>query len=400
MIGLHEARELIAGACEPLGAEDVALAAALGRTSGQDVTALVAHPPADQSAMDGYAVRHADCAVGSVLEIIGESRAGAPFAGKVEAGQATLVSTGAHMPAGTDHVLILEDAARDGERVTVQDDQPGARHIRRAGIDFSEGETLVRKGELLTPARLALSAAAGLGAISATRQPTVAVMTNGDELLDPGTPPAGPTVFDSNSIALAAQFTSFGADARWLGRAGDEAADVETKLASGTTADLVVIAGGASVGPHDLVKGAFAALGGELIFSKVAMRPGKPVWFGRLPSGTLVLGLPGNPASSYVTALLFGRLTVERLSGLDTPADISAVMRTAIAAQDLAANGPRDTFERAALTHGEDGTTRVAPTGSQDSSLLRPLALADALLLRNANAPAVQAGALVSYLPL
>ncbi len=400
MIGLTEAREAIAAACPALEAEDVPLAQALGRVSAQDVTALVGHPPADQSAMDGYAVRHADCAVGSVLEIIGESRAGTPFDGQIGAGQATLVSTGAHMPAGTDHVLILEDAAREGERVTVEDDQPEARHIRRAGIDFSAGEVLVRAGEPLTPARLALAAAAGLGAISATRQPSVAVMTNGDELLDPGTPPDGPTVFDSNSIALAAQFTRFGANARWLGRAGDEASDVEAKLASGDGADLIVIAGGASVGPHDLVKGAFAALGGELVFSKVALRPGKPVWFGRLPSGTRVLGLPGNPASSYVCAHLFGKLAIERLSGGDAPADIAAAMRTAIAAQDLASNGPRDTYQRAALTHDEDGTTSIALTGSQDSSLLRPLAAADALLFRNANAPAVQAGALVSYLPI
>ncbi len=400
MIALEEARERIAAACAPADHETVPLAEALGRICAQDVIARISCPPADLSAMDGYAVRHDDCERGNVLEIIGESRAGAPFAGRIEAGQATLISTGAHLPEGADHVLILEDAVVEGQRVTIRVDQPEARNIRRAGIDFGQGDVLLLGGDHLNAARLALAAAGGHGAITASRRPDIAILTNGDELLDPGTAPGPASVYDSNAIALAAQFTGFGAQARWVGRAGDDTADVEAKLAQADGADLLVIAGGASVGPHDLVKGAFAAQGGELIFSKVAVRPGKPVWFGRLPSGTLVLGLPGNPASSYVTALLFGKLAVERLSGLPSPPCVDSTMRTAITQQDLAANGPRDAFLRAALTYADDGTTRISLTGSQDSSLLRPLAAADGLLFRKANAPAVQAEALVSYWPL
>lgn len=400
MITLEEARERIAAACAPADHETLPLAEALGRICAQGVVARVSCPPADLSAMDGYAVRHADCSPGSTLRITGESRAGAPFAGRIEAGQAALISTGAHLPDGADHILILEDAVREGKQVTVRVDQPEAGHIRRAGIDFSQGDVLLKAGDHLNAARLALAAAGGHGAVTAACRPGIAILTNGDELLDPGTAPGPACVYDSNAIALAAQFTSFGARARWVGRAGDDPADVEAKLAGADGADLLVIAGGASVGPHDLVKAAFAARGGELVFSKVAVRPGKPVWFGRLPSGTLVLGLPGNPASSYVAALLFGKLAVERLSGLPTPPCAESTMRTAITRHDLPANGPRDAFLRAALTYGDDGTTGISLTGSQDSSLLRPLAAADALLFRKANAPAVQAGALVLYWPL
>ena len=400
LIDLDTARAHIADACASLPGEMLKFDAAIGRVCSEKVMARVSHPPADLSAMDGYAVRHADCAGGATLRIVGESRAGTPFDGTIGTGEATLVSTGAHMPAGSDHVLILEDARREGDRVTVVEEQSEARHIRRAGMDFAEGDVLVRAGVRLTPAHMALAAAAGGSEVTVARQPQVAILTNGDELRDPGEAPDAATVYDSNSIALAAQFSSFGASARWIGRAGDDAADVEAKLASGDGADLLVVAGGASVGPHDLVKGAFAALGGEIIFSKVALRPGKPVWFGTLPSGTRVLGLPGNPASSYVCAHLFGKLAVERLSGLQAPVAIAGAMRTALAAEHLAANGPRPGFHRAALQHRDDGTIAIALTGSQDSSLLKPLAAADALLFQNANAPAVGAGARVSYLPL
>ena len=399
-LSLREARHLIIDACTTLDVQELPLADALGMVAAQDVTAVVSHPPHALAAMDGYAVRNADCALGSCLEIIGESRAGAPFDGSIAEGKATLISTGAHIPDGADRVLILEDGERSANTVRVTDEQSDARHIRHEGIDFSYGDILVHSGTRLTPAALALTAAAGLGTVAVQRRPRVAVLTNGDELLDPGTSPAGPTVYDSNSIALPAQFTAFGAEAHWIGRAGDRQDQVKTMLARRANADLLVIAGGASVGPHDLVKGAFAALGGTIVFSKVALKPGKPVWFGKLPSGTHVLGLPGNPASSYVTAELFGRLAIQCLTGTPPALDVTDTFRPALVSENLPANGPRDTFQRAVLSHRADGATAIAQTGSQDSSLLRPLAAANALLFRNANAPAIQAGALVSYLPL
>ena len=404
MIALEEARRLLAANCQPLGqsldSETVSLADAAGRICASDIAAMVSVPPADLSAMDGYAVRHADCAVGSRLQIVGESRAGTPFPGRIGSGEATLVSTGAHIPGGADRVLILEDASRSDSTVVVEQEQSGTGHIRRAGIDFARGDALVSAGERLTAARLALLAAAGHGTASVFKKPRVAILTNGDELLDPGSEPGNASIYDSNSVALAAQLTAFGADASWIGRAGDSADEVADMLARGDGSNLLVIAGGASVGPHDLVKAAFGALGGEILFSKVAVRPGKPVWFGRLPSDPRVLGLPGNPASSYVTALLFGKLAVETLAGLAPPASLEQALRHAAVSHDLEANGPREMFQRAALTHGADAATRIALTGAQDSSLLRPLAAADALLFRKANAPAAGAGAIVPYLPL
>jgi molybdopterin molybdotransferase len=400
MISLLEARDLLVRHCTPLPAETLAIGKALGRNSAASIDARTASPPADLSAMDGFAVRQGDCAVGAVLDIVGESRAGAPFDGVIGPGQAVHISTGAHVPAGSDHVLIVEHAVVEEDRVRVAEAQTATRHIRPAGLDFSKGDRLIDKGQAMTPARLALVAAGGHATIEAIRAVRIAIMTNGDELRDLGAAPDARAVFDSNAVGLAAQFESFGADARWIGRAGDRQDEVVATMQDGMQDDLLVIAGGASVGRHDLVKAAFARLSGQIVFSKVAVRPGKPVWFGTLPGGPLVLGLPGNPASAFVTALLFGRLAVDRLSGRPVEPDLAAVMRRAVLDEDLPANGPRDAFLRAALRPGTDGTMHIALTGAQDSSLLRPLAAADALLFRDAGAPELAAGGTVSFLPL
>ena len=400
MIDFEQARALVAQGCPALPGERVPIGDALGRVCAEDVAARVSSPPADLSAMDGFAVREADAQEGNSLAIVGESRAGNPFAGTIASGEAVAVSTGAHIPSGAERVVIVEDVRCEGRMLQIAVAQPGGTNIRPAGMDFTKGEVLVRRGERLTRARLGIAACGGHAWIAAYGRPRVAIATNGDELIDPGSEPAATSIYDSNSVALRAQFAQFGAEADWIGRAGDSRDSVREMLDRGDGADLLVVAGGASVGPHDLVKPVFEELGGTLTFSKVALRPGKPVWFGSLPSGTRVLGLPGNAVSAYVTALLFGRLAVDCLSGVSAPRSLDDALRPALSAEALPANGPRDAFERATLEYRDDGTTRIAPAPSQDSSLLRPLAAADALLFRKANAPAVAAGAPVSYLPI
>jgi molybdopterin molybdotransferase len=385
---------------QPVGAETVPIDAAAGRTLAGDVTALRTHPAFAVSAMDGYAVRHADLAEGPrALQLIGEAAAGHPFAGRLDADQTVRIFTGAALPEGADAVVMQEDAERGADgRITLPGGVASARHVRPAGLDFREGERHLAAGTVLTPARLSLAASLGHGALSVRRRPVVAIISTGDELTPPGEPTLPAQIVSSNALALAALARSAGAEVRDVGIVRDDRAATRAALAAAAaTADLVLTSGGASVGDHDHVHGALRDEGYALGFWKVAIRPGKPVMFAHR-DGKLVLGLPGNPVSAYVAALRFALPLIRALLGQPDPARLPTW--PARLAAPLPQNDHREDHLRAALGIGQDGMTEATPFSLQDSSMQSVLASADALILRAPLAPAAPAGAMVTVIPL
>lgn len=374
----------------PLPTEDVALPEARGRVLATDLTALRTQPPDAVSAMDGYAVRGADVVQAPVtLKLIGEVAAGHPFDGTVGAGQAARIFTGGVMPAGADTVVIQELTTRDGDSVTIQKATAFARNVRAKGIDFTQGEVLLRQGRRLTDRDLMLAAAMNHPALNVTRRPKVAVLGTGDELIMPGNPLGPGEIVYSNGFALTALAQSEGAEASDLGIARDKIEDIVAcvRRARAENVDILVTSGGASVGDHDLVQRALAAEGLDLSFWRVALRPGRPMMHGRL-GAMHVLGVPGNPVSSYVCAFLFLVPLIRRLSGR---ADIEYAPEQARLGSDLPANDGRADYLRATLKPGPDGPV-ASPLPVQDSSLMAPLARADCLVIRQPNAAAAPAG--------
>lgn len=392
LLAVAEARARMLSAAAPLGVETVALQAAQGRVLAAEVRAGRDQPPFAASAMDGWAVRAADTP--GRLAIVGESAAGHAFAGKLQAGQAVRIFTGAPVPAGADAVVIQEDASRDGETVSVPAVDPG-RHVRGAGMDFRAGERLLSAGQRLDPWRLALAAAAGMASVEVQRPPRVAILATGEEIVAPGAAARADQIFDSGTTTTAALVRAFGGEPRPLPRVGDDEAAIAGSVES-ADADLIVTLGGASVGDHDLVKPALRRLGLELAVESIAIRPGKPTWFGRLADGRPVLGLPGNPASAMVCAELFLRPLIARFCGAD-PALPTVMAR---AGAPLPANGAREHWMRARLDRGPDGVLTATPFADQDSSLVAVFAAADSLIGRPAGAPAVEARAVIEILPL
>jgi molybdopterin molybdotransferase len=366
----------------PLPREDVPLRLAAGRWAAADVLAARTQPAADLSAMDGYAIRFAD--LPGPWRVVGESAAGRPFAGAVGAGQAARIFTGAAMPAGTDTVLIQEEAARDGDRLGLAGEGPlgRGRNTRARGLDFTTGDRLVEVGQRLTPARIAVAATGGIATLTVRRRVRVAIVATGDELVPPSAPLAGAQLPESNGAMLAAMLADLPVDIVDLGILPDRL-DVLTRAFAGVECDLLVTTGGASVGDHDLVRPALEAAGGTIDFWRIALRPGKPMMAGRL-NGATVLGLPGNPVSAFVTATLFVRPVIAHLGGASAPLPVTT---TAILGDDLAANGPRTDYLRAAIRDGQ-----VYAAALQDSSMLLTLARATCLVVRPAGAPAARAG--------
>jgi molybdopterin molybdotransferase len=382
-------------AVEPLPTETVALDDAQGRALAAHIDARRDQPPFRASAMDGWAVRRADAEDAEArLNIMGESAAGRGFDGALGPGEAVRIFTGAPVPEGADCVVIQEAATRNGDFVRLGALEGAPSHIRPRGGDFQAGQRLLDRGVRLDPWRISLAAAAGLARVEVSRQPRVAILSTGDEIVPAGDPVGPWAIWNSGGPALQALCRTWGAAAVQLAPAGDRE-DAIASAAAGAEADLLVMIGGASVGDHDLVKPALKRLGLELFVEGVAMRPGKPSWFGRLAEGRLVLGCPGNPASAMVCAELFLRATLYSLQGLD-PARAPLEARLAEA---LPANGPRAHYMRAELTNGE-GALVVKPFSDQDSSLVSVFARADALLCRPAHAPAAATGDVVEILPL
>jgi molybdopterin molybdotransferase len=384
---------VLAGA-DPLPEESVALDAAFHRTLARDIAALRTQPPAAMSAMDGYAVRAADAVPNARLKVIGEVAAGRPFDGALDAGQAARIFTGGVIPAGADAVVIQEDTARDGDTVTINEAAKHNAHIRAAGLDFREGDVLLRHGTQLTDRDLSLAAAMNHPRLPVHRRPKVAVLATGDELVMPGTTPGPGQIVYSNGFALRALARSEGADVIDLGIAGDTIEETTEAIRRGrdSGADVLITTGGASVGDHDVVQRALKAEGVEMAFWKVALRPGKPMMHGRLPraSGAMrVIGLPGNPTSSYICAFLFMAPLLRALSG---HRDIHHPLETATLGNDLRANDQRQDYLRARIETKPDGTVIASTVTHQDSSLLVNLATARALIVRPPHAPAAKAG--------
>jgi molybdopterin molybdotransferase len=374
----------------------VALAQAWGRVTAAPVVARLTQPPADVSAMDGYALRAADGAEGAVLEVIGDAPAGHPFAGEVGAGQTVRLFTGSLVPAGADAILLQEDATRDGARVRVNEAVRANRHIRRAGQDFAAGDLLLPAGRRMGARDVGLAAAGNTPWLTVRRRPRIAVLATGDEIAMPGEPiPAGGIV-SSNSHALAALIRAAGGTATVLPVARDDRAAIAAVADAVTGIDMLVTTGGASVGDHDLVVAGLTERGLQVDFWKIAMRPGKPLVFGRL-GPVPVLGLPGNPVSALVCAILFLLPALARLSGLpDAPPPVTEARLGAA----MAANDARADHVRATLARDDAGRLVATPFPVQDSAMLRRLALADALILRAPHAPALPAGAEVPMIRL
>ena len=390
LMSVAEALQRVLAEARALPAEPVALNNALGRVLTEDLDALRTQPPTAVSAMDGYAVRAADVAQAPVkLTLIGEVAAGHPFEGEVKAGQAARIFTGGMMPAGADTVVIQELTARAGDAVMIQQPTAKGRNVRGQGIDFSQGQVLLRKGRRLSDRDLMLAAAMNYPTLSVHRRPKVAVLGTGDELVAPGSAPAAGEIVYSNGFALIAMARREGAEVSDLGIAPDRVEDIAAAVrrARDWGADILLTCGGASVGAHDLVQKALAAEGLNLSFWRVALRPGKPMMHGRL-GGMQVLGVPGNPVSSYVCAFLFLVPLIRRLCGR---VDIERVPEPALLGRDLPANDERADYIRATLSTGPDGAI-ATPLPNQDSSLMAPLAKADCLLIRVPNAPAAAAG--------
>ncbi len=377
-----------------LGQESIPLAASFGRTLVEPVVAHVSQPPADVSAMDGYAVRHADMKMGASLQVTAESRAGVPFAGVLSAGEAVRIFTGAHVPPGADHILIQEDTRREGDAVIVTFEQPKPENIRRAGMDFAYGAVLVPAGHAMTEGAISLAAAGNCGRVTVRKAPRIGVLANGDELVEAGSDIALGQVVNSIQPALIALIRRWGAIPVDLGVSHDDEADVRKRLS--TPCDVIVSIGGASVGDYDVVRSAFAADGFVAVFEKVAVKPGKPTWFS-VRETTLALGLPGNPAAAMVTAQLFLRPLIAALTAA-TPSDTTP--QRAHTQTPLPATGGRAEYLRAVLTLNAEGRAQVRAAENQDSSMLSPFLTANALIRRPIKIAAAGAGDLVDIVIL
>ncbi len=390
LISVAQALDHVLAHAAPLTSEQVALDDALGRVLAGDLKALRTQPPADLSAMDGYAARAADVATAPVaLRVIGEVAAGRPFTAAVGPGEAARIFTGGVMPAGADTVVVQEITERRGDDVTVLKPVSKGRHIRRQGLDFQRGETLFAAGHRVTARDLALLAGMNHPHLPLHRRPKVALFATGDELVPPGQEPGPGQIVYSNGFALAALIRQEGAEVVDLGLVKDalDPTIAAVRTARSLPADILVTTGGASVGEYDLVHKAFAAEGMDLSFWKVAMRPGRPLMHGRL-GGMHVLGLPGNPVSSYICAFLFLVPLIRRMSGRR---DLTMPAESAVLGCDLAENDERADYLRATLREGSDGLV-ATPFPVQDSSMMVPLAKADCLVIREPYAPVAAAG--------
>ena len=397
MISVAEARARILATARLTAAEWISLDRAAGRALAEPLVARHSHPPADVSAMDGYAVRAADIAsLPARLTLIGTAAAGHGFAGRLGAGGAVRIFTGAPVPAGADTVVIQENADAEGKAVIIREPARQGLHIRKAGSDFFKDAMLLKPGSRLTAPALALAAGAGHAALTVRRAPRMAILATGDELVRPGEPMGEDQIVSSNGIGLAALARAAGAEPFDLGIAPDRSDAIAASIRAAKGCDVLVTIGGASVGDHDLVRPTLEAEGVVIDFWKIAMRPGKPLMFGRHPDGMLVLGLPGNPVSSLVCGLLYLRPLLLALQGL--PPDLPEA--TAILGTPLPANDKRADYLRATLTRGADGTLTVHPFAAQDSAMLHVLTTSDALIVRPPQAPAAPAAAPATVIPL
>ena len=396
LLPVEEARARILASLTPTAAETIALPEAAGRVLARPVLARLTQPPADVSAMDGYALRAADGVLGARLAVIGAAPAGHPFAGVVGPDQAVRIFTGGIVPEGADSILLQEDAEAADSAVLVKEGVTPGRWVRKRGLDFAEGEALLAQGRRLTARDIGLAAASNNPWLAVHRRPRIGILATGDEIALPGDPIPPGGIVSSNAHALAALIRAGGGEPIVLPIAPDDASAIADIAAAAQAYDMLVTTGGASVGDHDLIQQALGGEGFELGFWKIAMRPGKPLIWGRL-GRVPVLGLPGNPVSALVCAIIFLLPALARLSGLPGAPTPS---RRVICATALAENDRRADFLRASLEADGQGRITVRPFPVQDSSMLATLARAEALVLRAPFAPALPAGAEVEAIML
>lgn len=391
MISVAEAQSRIEG--RPSATEMVALNAAAGRTLARDLRALRDQPPFDASAMDGYALRAADAT--GLLAIVGESAAGRPFEHAIDAAECVRISTGAPLPPGADRVVAQEDARAHDGALRLEGGASRA-FVRARASDFAAGATLLAVGCRLNAPQILLAAAAGVARVCVRQRPRLGLFAMGDELVPPGSAPAPAQIFESASYGVAALAGAWGATALPHAPLPDEPHCIAEALESACDqSDALVIIGGASVGPHDHAESVLASLGLTAGFSGVAVKPGKPTWFGHW-RGRPVLGLPGNPASALVSARLFLCPLIERMLGRDGGG--ASVFSAGFLSTRLNAGGAREEYLRAIASPRCDGFAQLALAGGQDSALTTSLAASNALIRRPARAPAASEGEIVHFL--
>jgi molybdopterin molybdotransferase len=398
-LSVAESLALVLADAAPLPPEEASLVDACGRVLAADLKALRTQPPADVSAMDGYAVRAADIAPAPAhLTIVGEAAAGRVLDRAIGPGEAARIFTGGMMPPGADTVVIQENATRQGDIVCIEKSEIRGRNVRPEGLDFTTGETLLARGRRLSVRDVGLAAAMNRPTVPVHRRPRVALLATGDELVLPGAPLAPGQIVTSNAFALTALGRREGAETFDLGIAPDrlDATIAAVRRARAAGVDVLVTIGGASVGDYDLVQRAFVAEGVKLSFWKVALRPGRPLMHGRVDD-MRVLGLPGNPVAAFVCGVLFLVPLLRRLAGRT---DISLPAANAVLGSALPANDDRAEYMRATLSTAPCGTNVATPFPNQDSSLLVPLTQADCLIIREPFAPAAEPGEPCSILDL
>ena len=399
LMPVADALAAILAGVEPLAEELVALDAAYHRTLARDVAARRTQPPQAMSAMDGYAVRASDAShVNARLKVIGEVAAGRPFDRTLGPGEAARIFTGGVIPDGADAVVIQEDTVVEANTITITEAASLGRHIRPAGVDFRERDVLLKAGRRLSDRDLSLAASMNCPELPVRRKPKLALLATGDELVMPGATPGPGQIVYSNGYALRALAKAEGAEVIDLGVAADTlaASTAGIRRAREAHADILVTTGGASVGDHDLVKTALEIEGVNIAFWRIAMRPGKPMLHGRL-GAMRVVGVPGNPVSSYVCTMLFVVPLIRALLGASI---VHHVRAQAALGGDVAANDLREDYLRARLEERKDGRLIATPVSQQDSSLLANLAGTQALLIRTPFAPAAKMGALCEILRL
>jgi len=398
LLPVVEAQQRIIEAVAPLPAEQISLADGLGRVLSREVASRRDQPPMAMSAMDGYAVRAADVAsLPATLNVVGYAPAGHAFDGSVGPGEAVRIFTGAPVPDGADTIVIQENTEQSDEVVRVVDGTaPVGRYIRPAGLDFATGDVLLPRGKVLTARDVGLSAAMNVPWLSVHRKPRISILATGDEIVMPGDPIGRDQIVSSNALSLAAFITAQGGTPLDLGIAPDEEDGLRALAAGARGSDILVTTGGASVGDHDLVQSVLGDIGLEVDFWRIAMRPGKPLMFGRI-DGTFLIGLPGNPVSSLVCAIMFLAPAIRKMLGME---NLLPETGTARLGSDLPENDEREDYLRASLTSDENGDLIATPYGKQDSSMFATIARADALVIRKPFVKAAMAGSPVQYIPL
>jgi molybdopterin molybdotransferase len=378
----------------------VSVADSFGRVLAQDVVSRMTQPPVAVSSMDGYAVRSADVAtVPATLKLVGESSAGRGFSGAMGAGETVRIFTGAPLPDGADAVVIQEDTDVSNDKITMKESSAAGRYVRPAGLDFAAGQVPLKSGKRISSRDVALIAGMNVPWVKVTRRPRIAILSTGNELVMPGETMGPHQIISSNSLGLAAFVNAAGGIAVNLGIAVDEPGALREKLAGIRGMDMLVTIGGASVGDYDLVKQVAGAEGLDITFSQVAMRPGKPLIFGKI-HGVPMLGLPGNPVSAGVCAALYLKPAIDVMIGAKSAENAGVVTETAVLGADVPENDRRQDYLRSRLELSAAGELTATPFAKQDSSMLAFFAQADCLVVRAPDAPALKKGARVPFVRL